>query len=392
MGYSYNTTSKQVTVTATSTARALHDDIQTTFAGSTYMQYLIPNSGSIKDALYIFQNGWTFADTTSRDYMTTGGWQSSDGNEKWTNLKGISGDDFTGIQTYIGQNGSVTNAVATGLPNQLLSVRTGGTDIDSQTYTLYQRTQGYQYSQFSTTASSGGVDTIPLTLKADSLITIDDSTLSGYSDLTITWGTFSKDAGDGAGAKTYNISIVTTNSSRTLAEIYNWVQYQLRQGTDIDSGAGTHIGQLTDALMTAGGTTANISITTTTGVWIEGFTSADANKIIYTDSTGATHTPPASVAVVVNFDAAVASAGGQVSVFSLDGTYTDATYTPAHIAGTLINEAASGTSASTSLTYSSDIPVRVVVRAPGLQQFSLYTTVTSSGLTVAAQTPVDGTY
>src|SRR5574340_674674 len=99
MAYVYDTTAKTCQVTATSTARALHDDIQTTFAGSTYMQYLIPDSGSIKDALYIFQNGWTFKDTTSRNYMTTGGWQTSDGNYKWTNIQAISGDSFTGIQT-----------------------------------------------------------------------------------------------------------------------------------------------------------------------------------------------------------------------------------------------------------------------------------------------------
>jgi len=72
MAYSYNTTTKKVTVTAASTARALHNDIQTTFAGSTYMQYAIPDSGAIKDGLYVFQNGWTFVDSTTVGYMTTG--------------------------------------------------------------------------------------------------------------------------------------------------------------------------------------------------------------------------------------------------------------------------------------------------------------------------------
>lgn len=468
MAYSYNTTTKKVTVTATSTARALHDDIQSTFAGSTYMQYLIPNSGKIKDALYQFENGWTFLDSTSVNYMTTGGWITSDGNDKWTNIQAISGDTFTGIQTYIGQNGTVTNAVATGLPNQLLKVRNSGSDIASQSYTVYQRTQGKRYSQFTTTASSGGVDSIPLSISTDPLITISDGTLGAYSDLSITWASRQRSAFDGTSVQKYTLNgshtnvvttftvnetidasvpssgkfavgnsitqeiisytgkgtntftgctraqdgttaasyasgaslntnvqtyvttIKTTNSARRLTEAYNWIQYKLRSGSDIDSLAGGHIGQLTNALVSM---PSSSSMTTSQGVWVEGFAAADANVITYTDNSNNTHTAPLSIAVTVNFDATVTSAGGQVAVFALDSTgYTDSTYTPAHISSTIINSAASGTSVSTSLTYSADIPVRVVVRAPGLQQYSLYTTITSAGLTVSAQNPSDSAY
>jgi hypothetical protein len=389
MAYVYNTTNKTAQVTATSTARALHDDIQTTFTGSTYMQYLIPNSGSIKDALYVWQNGWTFLDATSIGYMTTGGWIDSTGDNKWTNVKGISGDTFTGIQLYYNQTGTPTNFGATGLPNMILKVRDAGTDVASQAYTVYQRTFQKKYSQFATTASAGGVDTIPLTVSADPLLDIASGTLDTYSDMSITWGTVSEDVGDGDGANNYAISIVTTNAARTLKEIYNWVQYKLTSASDIDSGAGTHVGKITDALLEMAGST----MTTKQGVWVEGFAATDANNIIYTDSAGDTHTPPLSVAVTVNFDAAVTSAGGQVAVFTLDTpSLTDATYTPANIATTFINEAATGTSASDTMTYTVDVPVRVLVRAPGLQQFSLYTTITSAGLTVQAQTPTDSAY
>lgn len=389
MAISYNTTTKKITVTTTSTARALHDDIQTTFAGSTYMQYLIPDSGSIKDALYIFQNGWTFLDSTTIGYMTTGGWKDAAEDNIWTNVKCISGDTFTGIQLYYNQTGTPTDFGATGLVNCLLKVKDGGTDINSKAYTVYQRTFQKKYSQFSTTASAGGVDVIPLSISDDPLLTISSTTLSGYTDLSITWGSISRDAGDGAGSKTYGILIATTDASRTLTEIYNWVQWKLTSASDIDAGAGTHLGKLTDPLVDMAGST----MTTKTGVWVEGFSSADANNIIYTDSSGGAHTPPLTVPVIVNFDAAVASAGGQVAVFALDTAgLTDATYTPANISSTLINTAASGTSASTTLTYTSDVPVRVVVRAPGYSQFSLYTTITSAGLTVASQNPADPAY
>jgi hypothetical protein len=465
MSYVYNTTTKQVQVTAASTARALHDDIQTTFAGSTYMQYLIPDSGAIKDALYLFQNGWTFDTTTSSGYMTTGGWQFSTGTDKWTNVQAISGDSFTGIQVYYAQGGAPVNFAATGLPNALIKVRTGGTDVNSQAYTVYQRTFQKRYSQFNVTASSGGVDTVPLTVSADPLLTIASGTLSGWADVSAAWAACYRSAFDTAAGKDftlngshtnsvttitvnestasmpasgtlaignsvtqeiitytgkgsftftgctrgtnrttaasyasgqkasgntfqYNTVISTTNSAHTLVDMYNWIQYKLGLSSDMDVLAGGHTGQTTPFLVTMASAS---SLVTVSGVWIENYASADANKVQFTDLTAAVHTPPSSISVAINFDAAIA--GGQVAVFALNTTgLTDATYTTANILSTIINAVASGTSASTSLTYTADIPVRVIVRKPGYQQFSLYTTITSAGLSVTAQNPADSAY
>jgi hypothetical protein len=461
MAYSYNTSTKKVTVTATSTARALHDDIQTTFAGSTFMQYLIPNSGSIKDGLYIFQNGWTFLDSTTVGYMTTGAWKDAAGDNLWANIKTVSGDTFTGIQTYYNQTGTPTDFAATGLVNMILPVRATGSDIGGKAVTVYSRPYGYTYSSFSTTATAEGlIDSFPLSVAADPQITIAQVTVDAYSDLSITWGTIFRSAFDGAattkytldggiddddatitvneaidasvpasgalqigsevitytgkGAKTfttctrgaysttaaahltgvalstnvqqYDRVIQTTSSTRRLNEVYNWVQSQLTKGTDIDSGAGTHLGQLTTPLVDYTGT-----MITRTGTWVEGFSSLDANSIVYTDHSAATHSAPLSVPVVVNIDASVV--GAQVAVFELDNTgYTDATYTPAHISSTIINETSGSAAVSTSITYTADIPVRVIVRYPGYQQFSLYTTITSSGLNTTAITPADSAY
>lgn len=465
MSYSYNTTTKKVTVTSTSTARALHDDIQTTFTGSTYMQYLIPDAGSIKDALYLLKNGWTFLDVTSIGFMTTGGWQSDDGDDKWTNVKCISGDTFTGIQLYCDQGSGPVDFGATGLVNALLKVRDGGADTNSQNYTVYSRPFQKRFSQFSVTAAAGGIDTVPLSVSDDPYLTIAALTLDGYTDLSIAWATIYRSAFNGASTtkytldgtlaidattvtvnealdagvpssgtlaigtsvnqevitytgkgtytftgctraahrttaaewagstalstntKQYTIQVKTTSGSRTLVQIYNWIQYMLTSGSDIDLLTGGHIGKTTAYLVAYAGT-----MTTAQGVWVEGFSSADANSIAYTDQTGSAQSPPLTVAVVVNYDAAVTSGGGQVYVAELDGTYTDATYTPTAIVRDLINAAASGTSKSTSITYTTDVPVRVIVRCPGLQQFSLYTSITSSGLNVTAQTPVDAAY
>jgi hypothetical protein len=424
------------------------------------MQYLIPNSGSIKDALYIFQNGWDFLDATSINYMTTGGWIDAAGDNKWTNVKCISGDTFTGVQLYINQGGIVTTPGATGLADMLLKVRDNGTDVNSQSYTVYSRPAQCKYSSFTTTSSAGGVDTIPLSKSADALLTESDEDLAAYSDLSITWGTIKRSAFDGAAAtkytldgeladdattvtvneaidagvpstgaiqienevitytgkgtktftgctrgaysttaavhasgksvstntKQYDILVKTTSSSRTLVEIYNWIQYQLRQTGDIDAGAGTHLGYITDELVSMASSTAMI---TKTGVWIEGFSATDANYITYTDHDAATHDAPLSVPVVVNVD----GTGYQVAVFALDNTgYTDATYTPAKISSTIINETSASTAVSTSITYTADVPVRIVVRKAGYQQFSLYTTITSAGLNATSINGADSAY
>jgi hypothetical protein len=272
--------------------------------------------------------------------------------------------------------------------NCLLKVRNGGSDINSQAYTVYQRTFQKRFSQFTTTASSGGVDTIPLSISADPLLTVASATMDTWSDMSITWGAVNKDAGDGDGAQPYSVVIATTDSSRTLVEIYNWVQYQLTKATDIDDGAGTHVGKITDQLVDMSSST---SMVTRTGVWVEGFLDSDINNIIFTDDNSVTHDPPLEVSVAVTIDASVV--GAQVAVFELDAPgYTDATYTPAHISSTIINATSASTVESTTLTYSADVPVRVIVRYPGYQQFSLYTTITSGGLSVTALTPSDNAY
>jgi hypothetical protein len=462
MAYVYNTTSKTVQVTATSTARALHNDIQSVFAGSTYMQYLIPDVGSIKDALYLFKNGWTFLDASSVGFMTTGGWQFDTGTDKWTNAKAISGNSFTGIQLYYSQGGAPTNFGATGLVDQILKVRTAGVDSNAQAYTVYSRPFQKTYSQFNVTAAAGGIDTIPLSVSADNNLTIASATLAAYADLSIAWASIYRSAFDGAattkytlngahtaivttitvneaidvsvpaagtmvignsitqeaitytgkGANTftgctrgqyrttaaaystgqacstnvfnYTTQIKTTNAARTMKEAYNWIQYKLGLSTDIDVLAGGHIGQVTPFLVAMPGT----QLTTTGGVWIEGFAAADANNAYYTDLALGLHTSPISVAVSVAFDPTIA--GGTVVVEKLSATgLTDATYVPANVVSDLINVTASGTSAATNLTYVADVPVRVVVRKQGYQQFSLYTTITVAGLNVSAQNPVD---
>jgi hypothetical protein len=99
--------------------------------------------------------------------------------------------------------------------------RDGGSDIDSKNFTVYARKFQQTYSSFATTGGAI-VSNCPLATAADPQLDIAQVTIDAYSGLTITWGSVSKDAGDGAGAKPY--SVVIDGGGLTLKQIYNWVQ------------------------------------------------------------------------------------------------------------------------------------------------------------------------
>jgi hypothetical protein len=457
---SYNTTTKQITITAESTVKALYQDSMGVFAGSAYMQYLLPMQGNVKDALYTLINGYVFASDASWQYLTSSAIQDSAGDDIWTNVQTL-GSIVAGTTLYINQDGTITTAGDTGHINQLLQVREDGTDINSKNFTVYARLFQQTYSQFSTTGGAF-ISNVPLATASDPLLTIASDDLDDYADLSITWGAIKRsafngasttkytldgaiddddtsvvvneaiDAGvpasgylqigsevlsysawdtkiftiDGRGAysttasahadkanlstnmKDYAILIKTTDSDRRLTELYNWVQYQLLSADDIDSGSSGKIGKITDALMSMPSATSALS---SQGVWIEGFSALDANNIRQTDNDGTIHTPPTQILVSVTTSASMDE--GQVAVFALDTVGLDAsTYTPANILYTVLNAEISSTTMSIPLTYSADIPVRVVTRKAGYQQFELFTTITSAGLATTSLNPVDGAY
>jgi len=163
---------------------------------------------------------------------------------------------------------------------------------------------------------------------------------------------------EGANAGTYNISgtpgattvVITTtfasavsNQSFTLyravpvsataEEIYEKVQYQLRQDTDIDSTTNSVIGKTTDELLRFVGDTLVCGSALPTnpngggsGVLIEGFQSADTNRIQFTDNTGTLRTYPFVAVLTLNFGAnlvADASAKYWVYFTTLPGAGND---------------------------------------------------------------------
>lgn len=91
----------------------------------------------------------------------------------------------------------------------------------------------------------------------------------------------------------------TASGTARSSEIYEKVQYLLRQNTDIDNGSGgTITGKTADALLRFVGDT----LVTSQGVFIESINSNDTNSIQFVDSTGATRTYPFVAAGTLTFN------------------------------------------------------------------------------------------
>jgi len=387
MALSCNYGTKVITVDATATLRAVYSDLQELFDDAAQMDDQIPLRADTP-TLYTLINGWTFS-SGSIAYLTSAALQDDAGDNIWTNVQSL-GDIQSGTTLYIEQpTGTVVwTSGSTGHINMLLKVRDAGTDIDSKNFTIYARLFSKTYASFSTTGGAI-ISNCPLATAVDPQLTMTAPEVAALTGLSITWGSITRDAGDGHGAETYGILV--DGNGYTLVEIYNWIQTQLLSASDIDAGAGTHIGKLTSSLITFTGTGI-----TAQGVWIDDIAAADANKIKYTDSAGVLHTPPVSVPIAVGSSAGASASGARVAVYTLAAAYDAATYTPASITGTLIDPAtttlnASG-EASTSITYTTDLYCLVRIRKAGLKPAELGVTLTSVGLSATLVNEIDSVY
>ena len=229
--------------------------------------------------------GWreiTTAGVVKREYMgiiTLGNIDSAD-----TAYYAFSSDtaktdfDFTGpvnqaIQTF----GNATN---------------GNFDKRSDTLRVYIRAQGKTFG--SSTSTSIGLTALnyfanrfPLAEAVDSKISASDSDIANnapYTGMSITYGATTRTIG----GVSYNFNVIVDGNNGTTQQIYEFVQYSLRQAGDIDDGAGTQVGQLADALMAFEGDT----LKTTTGVAIDNFQAADRNNLVFKDTGGTDRTFP----------------------------------------------------------------------------------------------------
>ena len=91
--------------------------------------------------------------------------------------------------------------------------------------------------------------------------------------------------------------MIINGNNATAEQIYEKVQWSLRQNSDIDAGAGTVTGKTADDLLYFVGDT----LKTRAGVYIDNFNTNDTNRLVFTDKNGVERIFPYVATLTLNF-------------------------------------------------------------------------------------------
>jgi hypothetical protein len=281
---------------------------------------------SITEKKFDFIDGWDFTGSaaspnSSRQLVRDAGWsvKNNAGNstEEWLGFVSLGSIGATD-QVYIQQSssGAPVNTVFTGSVNEATLIYSsasvnGWSNIDYRNYFKpFLRIQGktYDASQLSAIGESTvtyQVYSFPLTNTTDTKISATDATItssSPYTSMSIYYYTSSVYRTIGAGS--YPFTTIINGNSGLKQQIYEFVQYKLRQNSNINSGSGQPnslgnvIGKTADALLNFVGDT----LVTRPGVYVDNFVISDVNSLQFYDTASALHTFPFVAAGTITFN------------------------------------------------------------------------------------------
>ena len=293
-------------------------------ADATLIKYALPVREMIHDESMELINGWTFLDTTTVKMVRDCG-------VAYVNTAGAFTAMFACIVTlgnvatgapYFTQS-SATNAstgafyhINTGTTfgvNELVQIYSdtngdGTPDYDYRAYIkVFLREQGYTYDEASN--ADIGYPTLtykkynfPVTHVVDAGVTKNDATVSGYTGMSIQWYAAAQSASLGTNGP-YDFHVIINANTHTYDEVYSWVQYQLRQSSDIDAdGTNVKTGQVAPALVFMDGSTLKTKLQTVGGIHISNLSASSYNNVAEADDTGAYRTYPYTAAITFSFD------------------------------------------------------------------------------------------
>ncbi len=258
-------------------------------------------------------SGWKPADDATRTLHRDGGWEEYTAAGALTRvyagivtLGSVGASDQLYYQREAG--GPATNFVFTGPVNEGVQVYgdAANGNFDTRTFfKVFARIQGKLYDQ-KQLSDSGYTGTGPRLLTfavqngTDLKISASDATIAAnapYTAITLTY--FGTDQNRTIGGVAYPFRTIIDGANATAEQIYEKVQYQLRQNADIDAGAGVVTGKTADALLSFVGNT----LVTAPGVYIDNFNTNDTNRIEFFDKNAVKRTFPFVAAGTLNFNA-----------------------------------------------------------------------------------------
>lgn len=275
----------------------------------------------ITDEFFELVGGWQWADSTTEQTIRRGGWlvRNVAGNvtEHWVGTAILNSESDDQIYYDLG-NGAVdfTFAGNTAEAIQVISDPNGDGDYTdgfdrSSNVTVYNREQGQLYSSTSsvgigeTSLLAPKLFTFSLSTGTDLNIAVADTGIDSNSDGTADVGVyagmkiefFSAPETRSIGGVNKNFGVIIDGNNGTKKEIYEFVQWSIRQSTDQDAESGTLIGNVMPELLTFVGSTLKTNFVTNSqgggsGVYIDNFSAVDTNDLSFQDNTNTEVTFP----------------------------------------------------------------------------------------------------
>lgn len=284
---------------------------------------------SITGEQFELVNGWDFANQYSRNLMRDGGWSLKNGagvsQEEYMNLTTLGTFDDSALDNvYYLQSASTSGtpitAVFSGEANQAVKIygdASHGNFNYSTVFKLYLREQGKTYGFYDLMSSQNLTSltykkyALPIQNSIDLKISVADSGIDSngngvadvhpYSGMSITY--YESGQTRSIGGIPYLFKIIIDGNASTAEQVYEFVQWSLRQSTDIDaSSTGNTRGDIAEELLAFVGDTLKTQLTSRGGVYIDDFLSVDTNRLVFTDDTGVERTYPFVAAGTLQFN------------------------------------------------------------------------------------------
>ncbi len=303
----------------------------------------------ITDEFYELAGGWDWADTATRNMVRRGGWAKRNSNgdvvEWWAAAQVLNALPTDQITYDIGAGATpFTFTGNTAEAIQVISDPNGdGNYTDGFNYSSnlvgYNREQGQEYSSASTQAAGEASLLAPklfglgLPTGTDLKISASDAVIESqapYTGMSIDFYDAPQARTIGANSREFGIIINANGGNRF--QIYEYLQWALRQNTDQDSSSGTLLGNVMPQLAEFVGETLETLTATNyrgggSGVFIDNFDATQTNDIVFRDNTGASRTFPFVAAGNLIFNSALQSDSSAVyNVFFADGVTSGEEY------------------------------------------------------------------
>lgn len=305
-------------------------------SSSTFIKYPFPME-AITPEQFEFLSGWKLKDDTSRNLLRSAGWAEKNAAgevlRKYMGVVSLGSIGATDQPYFRWNTGAKTDFAFQGPINQAVQIYgnadNGNFDYSDggDTFTLYVREQAKTYGSSNNTAIGAATLTyqtyrFPLSNATDLKISASDATIAAdapWTSISVEFfGTDQMRNIDGTSAP-FRIVVTDASGTATSQQIYEKIQYALRQNSDIDAGAGSVIGATADALLQFVGET----LVGSTGVAIDGLNANFLNKVELYDKNGVQRLYPFVAAGTINFGANAGSGDFEFAMYFNSGFGSD---------------------------------------------------------------------